>query len=163
MSLWGSHWFFGRVHFIPFTIHTFFSLQYLCFLHSWTLPKRDIFVDPPLQWRVILLFFSSDHPKIKLMGRPNGTMGTDRVGGVCELKGGKEKIRWDFFFFGKKNQREKGGRARNQRGSTLKGGGSGILLLITFTHLHSIIWIYMRSYMGIWWCLLGVFIYFYRI
>ena len=48
LSLWGSPWFFGRVHFIPLTIHTFFSFQCSYSLHSWALPKRGIFVDPHL-------------------------------------------------------------------------------------------------------------------
>ena len=46
VSLWGSSWFFGKVYFITLTIHTFFSLQCSYSLHSWTLPKRGIFVDP---------------------------------------------------------------------------------------------------------------------
>ena len=34
VSLWGSPWFFGRVHFIPLTIHTSLSLQCSYSLHS---------------------------------------------------------------------------------------------------------------------------------
>ena len=56
VSLWGSSLFFGRAHFIPLTIHTFFSLQCSCSLHSWALLKRGIFVDP-LGWEACLLFF----------------------------------------------------------------------------------------------------------
>ena len=48
VSLWGSPLFFSRVHFIPLTIHNFFSLQCSYSLHSWALPKRGIFVDPHL-------------------------------------------------------------------------------------------------------------------
>ena len=44
MSFWGSHLFFGRVHFILLTIHTFFLLQCLHSLHPWALPKMGIFV-----------------------------------------------------------------------------------------------------------------------
>ena len=58
VSLWGSSLFFGRVHFIPLTIHTYFSLQCSCFLHSWTLPKRGIFVDPHSRLAYMQPFFT---------------------------------------------------------------------------------------------------------
>ena len=56
MYLWGSFLFFDRVHFIPLTFHTFFSLSCSYSLHSWTLPKRGIFVGP-LKWGTFLLFY----------------------------------------------------------------------------------------------------------
>ena len=40
---------FSRVHFSPLTFHTFFSFSCSYSLHSWTLPKRGIFVDL-LRW-----------------------------------------------------------------------------------------------------------------
>ena len=55
------------------------------------------------------------------MGRPNGTMGIDRVGGVCEPKGGKEKIRWDFFFFWKEKPERKRGPSEEPEGKHLEG------------------------------------------
>ena len=43
---WGPPLFFDKVHYIALTFHTFVSLHCLCSLHSRTLSKRGIFVDP---------------------------------------------------------------------------------------------------------------------
>ena len=97
VSLWGSPWFFGRVHF-PLTIHTFFSLQCSCSLHSWTLPKRGIFVDPPDSVFFFYVYFS-DYPGFQLneavrlrQGAESGWQGGKRRE-FAEKKGEEEKQR----------------------------------------------------------------------
>ena len=45
-TLLGSLFFFDRVHLTSLTFHTFVLMHCSCSLHSWTLSKGDIFVDP---------------------------------------------------------------------------------------------------------------------
>ena len=56
MSLWESPWFFGRVHFIPLTSHTFFSLQCSYFLTLVTFIEEGHICRPPF-WGSFFFFF----------------------------------------------------------------------------------------------------------
>ena len=98
VSFWGSLLFFDRVHFVTLTIHTFFSFQYSYSLHSWTLPKRGIFVDPPKEHRAFLLhdyFFAVLLTPLKWVGAADG-MGVRRWLGWEAKKRKKEKKRGDL-------------------------------------------------------------------